>query len=102
MHPCVSLETLTPDDLRPFLNTAFNIHGNDSYRSQVTLTEVTDIGPKTAGRRSQFAIVFSGTCGEVWPQQIYRLEHEKLGTLDVFLVPISASPDGTRYEAVFA
>jgi len=88
--------------MRPFLNTTFDIHGNDARRAQVTLTEITSITPKTASQRLQFSIVFSGTRGEVWPQQIYRLEHADLGALDVFLVPISASADGTRYEAVFA
>jgi len=31
------------------------------------------------------------------PQRIYRVEHERLGAIDLFLVPIASD----RYEAVF-
>ena len=31
------------------------------------------------------------------PQQIYRVEHEKLGELEIFLVPIAVD----QYQAVF-
>jgi len=102
MHPSVSLATITPDDLSPYLNTPFKIHGDQARLSQITLTDVTPFGRKIKGRRDQFSIVFSGTTGEVWPQRIYQLDHDELGTLELFLVPISTSAAGTRYEAVFA
>jgi hypothetical protein len=36
------------------------------------------------------------------PQRIYRLQHEELGQLELFLVPIGPDADGMCYEAVFS
>ncbi|MDX6508976.1 MAG: hypothetical protein QOG81_728, partial [Gaiellaceae bacterium] len=35
------------------------------------------------------------------PQQIYRFDHDELGTLEIFIVPIGTDEGGVRYEAVF-
>jgi hypothetical protein len=37
----------------------------------------------------------------VLPQRIYQLHHQRLGALDIFLVPIKRDANGTTYEAVF-
>src|SRR6478672_3729354 len=34
-------------------------------------------------------------------QGIYHLKHEKLGSVDLFLVPIKKAEDGVYFEAVF-
>ena len=35
------------------------------------------------------------------PQATYRLEHEQLGALDLFLVPVRKEAAGFLYQAVF-
>ena len=35
------------------------------------------------------------------PQGTYKVEHEKLGTLEIFLVPIGPDKEGLCYEAIF-
>ncbi len=53
-----------------------------------------------APRTEPFSLTFVGEAG--LEQRIYELEHETLGRLDVFLVPIAPGPDGrARYEAAF-
>jgi hypothetical protein len=47
-----------------------------------------------------FSLVFQGPGGRLLPQLIYALEHHRLGTLDLFIVPIGQTPEGYRYEAV--
>jgi hypothetical protein len=37
----------------------------------------------------------------VWPQRIYRVEHEALDPLDLFLVPIGPRDGGMQYQAIF-
>jgi hypothetical protein len=37
----------------------------------------------------------------VLPQAIYQLEHDRMGTMDIFLVPIGPDGQGMGYEAVF-
>ena len=55
-----------------------------------------------AGPREQpFSVHFRGHRQSYLPQAIYRLEHERMGTMDIFLVPIGPDEKGMRYEAVF-
>jgi hypothetical protein len=60
------------------------------------LIEVTEI-PRGPGGRAPFSLVFEGGPDPPLPQGIYRVEHDALGALEIFLVPIAAD----RYEAVF-
>jgi hypothetical protein len=52
--------------------------------------------------RQPFSLLFRGPAESVLPQATYPLQHAQLGTLAIFLVPISRGADGVRYEAVFA
>ena len=52
--------------------------------------------------RLQFSLVFRGPADPALPQSTYGLDHEDLGHLDVFLVPIGSDGEGMRYQAVFA
>ena len=53
------------------------------------------------GRREPFSIVLRAPGDRLAPQRTYTLENERLGRLDVFLVPIGPDALGMRYEAVF-
>ena len=48
-----------------------------------------------------FSIVFQGPPDPFLPQAIYELEHQALGTVGIFLVPIGEESNGFLYEAVF-
>ncbi len=63
---------------------------------EAELVEVTEIAREPGGR-APFSLVFRGGPDPPLPQRIYRVEHDELGALEIFLVPIA--PD--RYEAVF-
>lgn len=66
------------------------------------LVEVTDLAATAPdGVRAPFSVVFSGPSEPVLPQGIHTVEHEQLGTLELFLVPIGPGEEGMRYEAVF-
>jgi hypothetical protein len=51
--------------------------------------------------RLQFSLVFRGPAEPILPQATYAVDHDELGHLDMFLVPIGADGDGVRYQAVF-
>ncbi len=53
------------------------------------------------GRGRPFSIVFRGPGDILLPQAIYRVEHDQIGTFDLFIVPIGRDTAGLRYEAVF-
>jgi hypothetical protein len=107
-----SLETLTASDFldvkgdrfeltEPWHQTAF----------QLELCEVTEVAQRNPGQlRQPFSVLFHGPLEPVLPQAIYRLEHDRLGVLELFIVPIGPDePSGPetpsaamRYEAVFS
>lgn len=90
------LEDLTIDDFRPLRGERFRITPDDAPAFEVELVEVTEI-PREPGGRAPFSLVFQGGPNPPLPQRIYRMEHEKLGELDIFLVPIAVD----QYQAVF-
>jgi hypothetical protein len=52
-------------------------------------------------KRQPFSLVFRGPREFMLPQQIYALEQDTLGPVEIFLVPIGPDDIGQRYEAVF-
>jgi hypothetical protein len=110
-----SLQTLTAGDFQPHQGTRFRLTGGPlPGRSPVTieteLTEVTEHGTSAPGfSRAPFSVLSHGPLEPVLPQGICRLEHEQLGTLELFIVPVGPdeprapgqAPTAMRYEAVF-
>ncbi|MDQ4098123.1 MAG: hypothetical protein M3144_09680 [Actinomycetota bacterium] len=85
------LEDLTADSFRPHLHEQFRVESH-----AVELIEVTEVSREPGGP-APFSLVFEGGPTPPLPQRIYRVEHPKLGAMEIFLVPIAAD----RYEAVF-
>jgi hypothetical protein len=110
-----SLQTLTAGDFRPYQNTRFRLTGGSPpSRSpasiEAELVEVTEQGASAPGTvRTPFSVLFHGPLEPVMPQGIYRVEHEQLGTMELFIVPVGPDgpsgpgqvPTAMRYEAVF-
>ena len=96
---------LTLTQLTPLVGTRFSLHGAAEAEGAlaVTLVEASALPAHPGAVRVPFSLLFEGPAQPLLPQAIYGLAHAALGTvpLDVFLVPVSRSPQGTRYEAVF-
>ena len=103
------LDKLTSADFSAHLNQTFKIH----YHSdkvleaqlilEVELIEVAEYSEKWAGlsKRRPFSILFRGPKDTNLPQSIYNVEHDRMGALELFLVPIMPDENGNLYEAVF-
>lgn len=110
-----SLETLTAEEFRGTLGTFFRLstgpHESDPAGSfELKLVEVSEHGDGSPGPfRAPFSLLFHGPIEPVIPQAIYRLEHERLGTRELFIVPVGPeapaapgqAPTAMRYEIVF-
>jgi hypothetical protein len=106
---------LTAEDFRVNVRTAFKLSGGSSGSDpaipfEVELVEVAEHAASTGGAfRVPFSLLFHGPLGPVMPQAIYRLDHEQLGALEVFVVPVGPAepavpgeaPTKMRYEVVF-
>jgi hypothetical protein len=64
--------------------------------------ELVDVIEKEAPPKYElFFLVFRGPQSQRLEQRIHRLEHGKLGVLDIFLTAIGIEENGLLYEAVF-
>lgn len=60
--------------------------------------------PSTENERREmerFSAFFAGPANMFLQQHIYRLQHDRMGEFDIFLVPIGQNEEGFQYEAVF-
>ena len=94
------LEALTATDFAPLLHGGFRVAADDSEPFDAELIEVAE-GAARGPRRAQFSLVFRGGPTPPLPQRIYRVEHDELGALELFLVPLGPDDVGQLYEAVF-
>jgi len=93
-----SLEKLNAKIFAEQLHTKFKArHDNGTVALELAEVIERDISP----RLELFCLVFHGPVAPRLPQMIYGLEHEKLGTVNIFLTAIAADSDGISYEAVF-
>jgi hypothetical protein len=92
-----ALETLTAADFAALRGDRFRIASPGAPPFDAQLVEVDELAREPGGR-APFSLVFEGGPRPPLPQRIYRVEHDTLGALEIFLVPIAAD----RYEAVFA
>ena len=94
------LESVTAADFEPHTETIFRLQAEDGAIA-LTLTKATRRGRDETQARP-FSLLFSGPPQPALPQQIYRLSHETLGDMEIFLVPVSGDADQRCYEAIFA
>jgi hypothetical protein len=94
------LEALTASDFAPLLHSRFRVAADDSESFDAELIEISE-GAARGPRRAQFSPVFRGGPSPPLHQRIFRVEHDELGALDIFLVPLGPDDVGQRYEAVF-
>ena len=93
---------LTHDEFSKHIGTQFKIA---MAESELILT-LTDAKAYTPGENEQdgmerFSVFFAGPGDVILPQKTYQLQHDKMGEIDLFLVPIGGDRNGFRYEAVF-
>jgi len=99
------LEKLTSSDFKSLLNETFQVKLQSEEQFSADLIEVTELGPEpneeNGMTRRAFSAIFYVSGDTFFPQQICSVDHETLGTLTLFLVPLGPVKDGTRYEAMF-
>jgi hypothetical protein len=94
------LEHLTIASLSEQLHTKFRLTVEPEKTVELELVEVETHGD-VAGQTERFAAVFRGALDTFLQQRTYALEHEALGSFELFIVPIRKDEQGFYYEAVF-
>lgn len=95
------MELLTLEQFAGCLNETFVAQIEDGS-VEFQLVEVRPLptrGPQAF--RAPFSLLFRNSAPVLLPQQTYRMRHERLGELGIFLVPIAMNREGFIYQAVF-
>jgi hypothetical protein len=98
----LSVVTLTVEVFAGRVGETFQIDTGDGT-VVMSLIESTRLGEALQPEgRAPFSLEFLGPLEPVLPQRTYRFEHDQLGELEIFIVPLGPRDDRMRYEAVFA
>lgn len=99
----VRLENVTVDDFADLVGQKFHLRAEDGTVIHARLIEANV--PKTRRglrfRREHFSIVFDVPVSPELVQAQYRLAHPRLGSIDLFMVPVDLPSKHSRLEAVF-
>ena len=97
------LDKLKSTDFSPYLGQTFHVSFESESLPSVELIEVTELSSERgeSGQRRPFSLVFRGPQTPILRQRIYEIEHQEMGALGLFLVPIGPDEKGMRYESVF-
>src|SRR5260370_22528413 len=100
----LDLSRVTCADFAACLGTAFRICPARGPPTEVKLVRARELRPAAVARnemRSPFRLVFRGRPGDALPQETYRMEHPRLGTMALFIVPVGLSGEEPAYVASF-
>lgn len=92
------IETLTHSTFTDLKGTKFKLYDGQDEPSEIELISVGEF--VETNRQEMFGILFSIPEWRQPTQGLYKLEHEKIGTFELFLVPVT-SDEGIAYEAIF-
>ena len=81
------------------LNTRFRAVLQDSPVIEMELIEIVD--RKSTPSQEQFSLLFLAPPDAPIQQGTFRLDHERLESGELFLVPVSKDDKGVYYQAVF-
>jgi hypothetical protein len=99
-------EILNEENFTKQLGTKFRVLLEIEGAPEIVL-ELDEVKPFPALSHSRsdverFSIYFYGPGNFYLPQRIYKLEHEQMGEMEIFLVPVEQGQRGFRYEAIFS
>jgi hypothetical protein len=94
-----SLDNLNAGIFSQHLHTQFRLLLEGAEPIPLELIEVKESDPSP--KIELFTLHFRGPAAPRMAQHIHRLEHDKLGTVEIFLTAIGADAQGITYESVF-
>jgi hypothetical protein len=84
------------EHFEPLVSQDFNLENSEV---KLKLLEAKALKTREGANRTAFALLFASPVPA--PQGTYTLQHEALGKLEIFLVPIRQDGAGVHLEAIF-
>jgi hypothetical protein len=92
-------ENLKKSSFDPHVNDKFEVNTDIHGVVEVKLVEVSEHNRENL---ECFSLLFKGPKDQLFDQKIYKVRHDKMGELDLFLVPVvHTKQDAFYYESVF-
>jgi len=89
----------TRHDFSTLLDGVFRVDLDDVPAGDLVLVKIEQLVSNEV--QENFSLLFKGPIDGLSSQGIYRLANERLGEIDLFLVPVKKDESGMYYEAVF-
>jgi hypothetical protein len=100
-HMTHKLFELTRDSFEPLLQARFALRLEGGLL-ELELVELKSLGASRGTHREPFSLIFRGPREHWFAQGTYPVQHPKLGTLPLFLVPVGPDAAGMmQYQAIF-
>lgn len=93
------LEKLTREDFAACVGKSFRLCPDHPDAFDLVVEQVSEL--KAIEGQESFSVYFRGPADRGVPQGTYPLENNRLGRLEIFIVPIARDEKGFRYEALF-
>lgn len=93
---------LTLERFAPAVGETFTVGGDGGPKVELLLVEATAQDAAPQAPRQPFSLLFHGPADPFLPQATYRFEHDSLGVIGIFIVPLGRDEHGATYEALFA
>lgn len=87
------------DEFFQHLDSTFRVFFNEQEPTEVSLIEVSEVRPRS--NFAAFSLVFLAPKTILPEQRLYRVEHDSLGEMVLFLVPFEENEKGFCFEALF-
>jgi hypothetical protein len=96
------LAGLTHQDFAKCVHQKCQVHRGPTS-VEMELIECRKLGSpgRTESQREPFALLLRGPKSPVLSQQMYPIDFQGLGTLEIFIVPLGPDESGMQYEAIF-
>ena len=92
---------LTEKEFSKHVNTKFRVVNEEPIELELKEIKGYSSRPNEESGMERFSVFFTGSGDFFLPQRVYTLEHDSMGSFDLFLVPIARDEKSFRYEAVF-
>ena len=98
---------MTEEIFSTYLNTQFRIYTSPLTVINLELIEVKRWEPSSqpksanAAQLDCFSVVFRGPRNVALESRIYRIEHDRIGSFELFISPVNDRKEQRRYQVVF-
>ncbi|MGH7748285.1 MAG: DUF6916 family protein [Candidatus Dormibacteria bacterium] len=103
--PATGVDELSRGSFAGAVGSDFEVHVGAIQKVAVRLASITDLvtpqgTPAPGFGKEGFSLLFTGPAKQGFPQGTYTLDHPKLGSFVLLLVPVGPRGSATSYEAV--